>query len=110
VLDSRKFFSNWRAEEIFYRTDHHWRIEAAFHIAEAVLQRVGKRMVITEEFHTLSFPNSFLGSLGVKAGKYFEYCQIMFATLDSCIDLRLQFFTQNKSYEIIIKTNSLKFI
>jgi hypothetical protein len=71
VLDSRKLFSNWRAEEIFYRTDHHWRVEAAFHTAKAVLQRVGKRMVITEEFRTSSFPNSFLGSLGVKAGKYF---------------------------------------
>ena len=67
VLDSRKLFGDWRAEEIFYKTDHHWRVEAAFHTAESVLLRVGKRMAPADEFRTLSFPNVFLGSLGVKA-------------------------------------------
>jgi|LSQX01.2.fsa_nt_gb hypothetical protein len=71
MLDSRKLFSDWQAEEIFYKTDHHWRVEAAFHTAESVLKRVGKRMAPADEFRTLSFPNVFLGSLGVKAGKYF---------------------------------------
>lgn len=65
-------------ENLFYKTDHHWSGDASFAAYCAVGQLLEKESVIkpsvfTDDtfFERLTIPNSFLGSYGIKVGKYY---------------------------------------
>lgn len=102
VLDARILFNKWRPDEIFFRTDHHWRVEAAFCTASSILASVGKEMAPTEEFQILYFPNTFLGSLGVKAGKFYtgmDSFTVLIPTFDTHFQINNEYSDGKKMFK-----------
>ncbi len=73
ALDLRKDPDSCR----FYKTDHHWTVEASYAAAcdiAAALQPEGElpeRITDPGQFEALCWPDSFLGSIGIKVGPYY---------------------------------------
>lgn len=64
-------------EKQFYRTDHHWTTDTMFAAFQVVINHI-KKIVNTEKkwmnpscYETQNYANSFLGSYGIKVGKYY---------------------------------------
>ena len=65
----------------YYRTDHHWTVEAAFKASSYIVNYISNKFKICIEnkdfysniknYKLFSNNNSFLGSIGVKVGKYY---------------------------------------
>lgn len=65
----------------YYKTDHHWTVEAAYNSASHILEYISKDnksdfddlSLITsiDNYDIVEYKNSLLGSLGVKVGPYF---------------------------------------
>lgn len=67
-------------EKLFYRTDHHWTMNACFASYCEIINRIENdygfelaknKTVNTSNYSELFFSNTFLGSYGVKVGKYY---------------------------------------
>lgn len=81
VLDTRILFQHWKPSEVFYATDHHWTTAAAFTVMGEILSRFNAEhgmaldpdRTVRDPAHYLvrSFPDSFLGSCGVRVGQFF---------------------------------------
>lgn len=78
VLDSRAILSEG-GMEAFFRTDHHWTIESAFKVAEAVTERLNGQPGIEtdgaamkeENWNRKTYEESFLGAEGRRTGIYY---------------------------------------
>lgn len=57
----------------FYRTDHHWTVETAYQAARCIEERLGHETDVydSSNFNKLTYSNCFLGSMGIRTGKYF---------------------------------------
>lgn len=61
----------------FYRTDHHWTVEASYaaacDLAAALLPDSGQRERLADpgQYEARCWPDSFLGSIGIKVGPYY---------------------------------------
>lgn len=65
----------------FYKTDHHWTIESSFYANQSIINNLNQLYNLqldSEKVHTnvenyqrKNYPNSFLGSAGIRTGKYF---------------------------------------
>lgn len=82
VIDTLPLLSRTRAdiEENFYRTDHHWKPSGAFKAFQMIIQCLKERYpdVSYDDYVTdpgnwtvHEIPNHFLGSHGVRVGRYF---------------------------------------
>lgn len=96
VWDSREYFRSWPARDVFYATDHHWTTKASFSVAAQIVLELnrryslgidsGGRVADKKNYRTLSYPRSFLGSRGIRVGKFyagiddFEYYEPLFST------------------------------
>lgn len=79
VLDLRKEVTNGRIQ--FYITDHHWTVESSFNanadIIKALNELYGlkldqeKKYTDIGQYEKINYKNSFLGSEGIRVGKYF---------------------------------------
>lgn len=68
-------------EEIFYRTDHHWTIEACFATFGGMIREINERSGLKldpagifrdiDSYTVVTNEDDFLGSYGVKVGKYY---------------------------------------
>ena len=77
VLDLREY------EECkeYYRTDHHWTVQSAFNASGIIaneIQRIYGIDLVGHEYYadmnnyeSVSYNNSFLGSIGIKVGRFF---------------------------------------
>lgn len=76
VLDLRESLGN-KLE--FYKTDHHWTVESSFYSARAIVDRLAadygldfdRSKFDESNYYSDGYPNSFLGSEGVKAGRFY---------------------------------------
>ena len=71
TLDLRKSLKN-KLE--FYKTDHHWTVESSFYAAQDIIEYLNLDNVSLIDYNRYSlekYENSFLGSEGVKTGKYY---------------------------------------
>lgn len=65
--------------DLFYNTDHHWKIETALWANKQVLLELNQRFgmnnnlntVEINKFHSIEIKNSFLGAQGRRVGKYY---------------------------------------
>lgn len=81
VLDIRRLSSIKEIEpaERFYYTDHHWSIQACFNTYLELIDYINSEKILTEkivsysksDFEDKTIPDSFLGSYGIKVGKYY---------------------------------------
>lgn len=63
----------------YYKTDHHWTVESSFSATVKTLEFIQSKIDIGWEhdiynlsnYSTLSYPSSFLGSNGIRVGKYY---------------------------------------
>lgn len=63
----------------FYTTDHHWTVETAFYTAGRVINKLNQEygfqleeeLLDRDNYDELRWEDSFLGSLGIRTGKYF---------------------------------------
>lgn len=79
VLDLRTEVDNQRIK--FYITDHHWTIESSFNANVDIINELNrlyglnldKETINTDinQYTKINYKNSFLGSEGIKVGKYF---------------------------------------
>ncbi len=68
------------SEDLFYRTDHHWKAETGFWAAGAICDTLQKRYGFAYDpfysdlnnYTITEYPNFFLGSYGKKTGAYFS--------------------------------------
>lgn len=77
IMDSPKNNS-----ELFYKTDHHWRVETAFdefvNLAYKLNDEYGKEIKYLDyytdknNYNFVTYKNSFLGSMGRKTGYYYD--------------------------------------
>lgn len=68
-------------ENLFFQTDHHWRIETAFWAFGEIVTELNNRYSIhldptgfytdKQNYNFLTYPNSYLGSMGRKTGIYY---------------------------------------
>ncbi|GHT13459.1 membrane protein [Planctomycetales bacterium] len=84
VLDLRQNFlaagTDW--DNLFYRTDHHWRVESGFFATTAVIEQIKNVLNLPEDriqfltdlnhYEKVSEPQSFLGSIGTRTGETFS--------------------------------------
>lgn len=81
-LDSRDLLNN-QAEtwyDFFYRTDHHWNVDAAYlvylwlenYIHDKTGETVKKCLLDKKEYDFVSYSESFLGSYGKRTGRVFS--------------------------------------
>lgn len=76
VLDIKKELGS---DLEFYVTDHHWRVESAFEAAGCIIDRLNQEydleldmdVLDRDEYDSLLWEDSFLGSMGIRTGKYF---------------------------------------
>lgn len=69
----------WSMDDAFFRTDHHWRPEAAFEAAGLTMEHLAKRglvkyepaMLDEENWKISVYEDSFLGSSGLRTGLYY---------------------------------------
>lgn len=63
----------------FYTTDHHWTVETAFYAAGKIVNKLNQEygfkleeeLLDRDKYDELRWEDSFLGSLGIRTGKYF---------------------------------------
>ena len=77
-IDYKKIFleKNMTAKEIFYKTDHHWRLEVAFHGFGEMVKHLNEQydakldLYYTDinNYHVETYDNLFIGSQGRDAG------------------------------------------
>lgn len=84
VLDYRDYFqeSSLSIQDIFYKTDHHWKIESAFLASNELIQYLNTKDSLQldsdgyyrniENYNQITYPNSYIGSLGRKTGKLYS--------------------------------------
>ncbi|MDR1043347.1 MAG: hypothetical protein LBL54_05515, partial [Clostridiales Family XIII bacterium] len=80
-LDARKLFEGLREDEIRYKTDHHWAVPLAFKTFGATADYLNDNYgydldpdgVFTDpdNYSIEKHPNSLLGSIGIRVGKYY---------------------------------------
>lgn len=79
-IDVRELVKDMPLSEVFYRTDHHWRIPAAFRTAQeiaAVLNLEAESFCTNvawldpENYRITAYENSFLGSRGIRTGSLY---------------------------------------
>lgn len=71
---------NLEISDLFFQTDHHWRIETAFWASPFVVEAVNGALDISvddfffdlEEYHVETYEDSFLGAFGVRTGVAFS--------------------------------------
>lgn len=77
VLDLRKSI---KKHLLFYDTDHHWTIESSFYAAKSIAEKLNQeyglgfdtnRWFDINQYAHINYPNSFLGSQGIRTGKYY---------------------------------------
>ena len=68
-------------KNLFYRTDHHWRLETCFTFYQELIARIeedlgfdlnSRKTGDKNNYSVLKQENAFLGSYGVKVGKYYD--------------------------------------
>lgn len=65
---------------LFYKTDHHWTVETAFETAKCTVERLSEEygleldssILDSDKYESRNWENSFLGSSGIRTGKYFS--------------------------------------
>lgn len=80
VLDFREYFMNsdLSIEDVFYKTDHHWKIESAFLANSELIQYLNKKGQLNldpegyyrdiNHYNQITYKNKYVGSLGRKTG------------------------------------------
>lgn len=70
ILDLREEKYN---ADLFYKTDHHWTNEASLNAGKAILEEFGLESKTCDigNYEKQEFQKVFLGSLGIKTGKYY---------------------------------------
>lgn len=83
VLDYREYFqkSSLAIQDIFYQTDHHWKIESAFLAFNQLIDYLNRRDSLNidskhyyrdiNNYNQITYKNSYIGSLGRKTGKIY---------------------------------------
>lgn len=64
-------------DEMFYYTDHHWTTETSFSAFQIIVESISEYIesdvhyADIDEYEKMIIPNAFLGSYGIKVGKYY---------------------------------------
>ena len=68
--------------DLFYKTDHHWKVETAFwgftRLLDELREKYGleipnyKEVTNLDNYNQITYPNSFIGSMGRKNGVYYS--------------------------------------
>ncbi len=80
-LDTETWFkeNGWHTEDIFFKTDHHWKPKGALAIARRTMELLQQKEIVQydesklmdENYNIKVFRNWFLGSQGKRVGKYY---------------------------------------
>lgn len=69
-IDVTKALTEYKQEEIYFKTDHHWTMRGAFYAYEQAIEQMGFTPYTLEDFYVKSMSNSFYGTLYSKANAY----------------------------------------
>lgn len=67
-FDAADILNQHKEEEIYYRTDHHWKTLGAYYTYEAWAKSVGLSPLKKEEYEVETVTNNFLGTIEAKVG------------------------------------------
>ncbi|MDL2237175.1 hypothetical protein LJC56_05010 [Christensenellaceae bacterium OttesenSCG-928-K19] len=77
-IDTRKLYTDFSLEEIFYKTDHHWAFPACFRAYQEIIDVLNTEYDMNldteyiyrdiNNYKALTYPQSMLGSTGVRVG------------------------------------------
>lgn len=67
-LDSRKVLMEHSGEEIYYKTDHHWKTLGAWYVYEAWAKQVGLSPLTLQDYDIVTVSDEFLGTIESKVG------------------------------------------
>jgi hypothetical protein len=109
-LDVRELFEGLREDEIRYKTDHHWAVPLAFKTFGATSDYLndnygydldpGGVLTDPDNYSIETHPNSLLGSVGIRVGKYY-------AGMDD-LDIYLPKFETNLSMKKFLGDHELR--
>lgn len=67
-FDAGEILESHREEELYYRTDHHWKTQAAFYTYEAWAKSRGLSPLSLEDYQVETVTEDFLGTIESKVG------------------------------------------
>lgn len=67
-LDSRKVLMEHSGEEIYYKTDHHWKTLGAWYVYEAWAKQTGLTPLSLQDYDIVTVSDEFLGTIESKVG------------------------------------------
>lgn len=80
-LDVRDLYEDWPLENIMNKTDHHWKMFACFEAFSTIVEKINETYGLgidpdwkirnKENYKLVEYPNSFLGSRGIRVGRYY---------------------------------------
>lgn len=66
MVDAQSVLKEHSQEEIYYRTDHHWKTLGARYVYEAWASEIGAEILPTEEYEVETLTTDFLGTVEAK--------------------------------------------
>ncbi|MDO4632734.1 MAG: DHHW family protein [Eubacteriales bacterium] len=66
LIDTESVLEEHAGEEIYYRTDHHWKTLAARYVYEAWAEEIGLKIVPVEEYEIRTLTEDFRGTIEAK--------------------------------------------
>lgn len=104
VLDLRKDLatSSLDQSELFFKTDHHWRIETAFWAYQDLARYLNSHYGFVvdpvylnkENWNFLTYKNAFLGSMGRKTGSFYsgiDDITLIYPKFNTDYDMRMEY-------------------
>lgn len=67
-LDSREVLMEHSGEEIYYKTDHHWKTLGAWYVYEAWAKQTGLTPLSLQDYDIVTVSDEFLGTIESKVG------------------------------------------
>jgi len=93
LLSNNDDFYSW-----FYKTDHHWNVHSGLLVASAIAEKLAKDFELPadvdvlnkDNFKLVSYPCSFLGSMGKKVGSSVkEDMEVYYPIGDTCFHIQI---------------------
>ncbi|MFR7592426.1 MAG: alginate O-acetyltransferase AlgX-related protein [Longibaculum sp.] len=87
VLDYREYFqkTSLPIEDIFYKTDHHWKIQSAFQATQELIDFLNQKDSLNldsdhfyydiNNYNQMTYKNCYIGSLGRKTGQIYSQAE-----------------------------------
>lgn len=107
-LDSRKVLMEHSGEEIYYKTDHHWKTLGAWYVYEAWAKQVGLSPLTLQDYDIVTVSDEFQGTIESKVGGKTAKDSIQIFEPKQPVEYQLDYNRGTKITDSLYDENALK--